>query len=83
MFLQKVEKRVKKEKLTKILIIAILVVAITLVIVTSIVINNQKKILEDLNQKNEQVKPEEGTTNKENKIFLKNFEIFIDIDKKI
>ncbi len=68
-----------KEKKTNILLVIGLVALIIIVIITSAVLYHKQKQLDDLNHKNEQVKPETPTAeDEENQIFLKNFEIFID-----
>jgi len=68
-----------KEKKTNILLVIGLVALIIIVIITSAVLYHKQKQLDDLNHKNEQVKPETPPAeDEENQIFLKNFEIFID-----
>ena len=47
-----------KEKTTKILIIAMLTILILLVVITSIILHQKQKKLDDLNNKNEIVKPD-------------------------
>lgn len=69
---------VKKQKLINILVWTALAVLVVVVIITGIILHTKKKELADLKDKNEIVSPE-GTSNiEENKIFLKNFVIFID-----
>lgn len=53
-----------KEKLAKISIFIALAALIFVVIITSIVLYQKKKYLEDLNDKNEIVKPDENEENK-------------------
>ena len=68
----------KKQKLINILVWTALAVLVVVVIITGIILHTKKKELADLKDKNEIVSPE-GTSNiEENKIFLKNFVIFID-----
>ena len=70
----------KKEKVLKISLWVGLAVLVLVVIITSIIVHQKNKELEDLKEKNEIVKPEEPLEKEENKIFFKNFEIFIDND---
>ena len=71
----------EKEKRNKILIIAGLIALILIVVITSIILYQKKKELDDLKDKNDIVKPDENEEESDaNKIFLKNFEIFIDIN---
>ena len=68
----------KKQKLINVLVWSALAVLVIVVIITGIILHTKKKELADLKDKNEIVSPE-GTSNiEENKIFLKNFVIFID-----
>ncbi len=53
-----------KEKLAKISIFIALAALILVVIITSIVLYQKKKYLEDLNDKNEIVKPDENEEDK-------------------
>lgn len=56
------EKEKKKKKLNSFLIWASLVVLIVFVVITSIVLNFQKQKLDDLNKKNDVVKPQSQQT---------------------
>lgn len=56
------EKEKKKKKLNSFLIWASLVVLIIFVVITSIVLNFQKQKLDDLNKKNDVVKPQSQQT---------------------
>lgn len=68
-----------KEKKVNILLTVGLIVLIVVTIITSAVLYHKQKQLEDLNHKNDIVKPGEPPAEEgENQIFLKNFEIFID-----
>ena len=68
----------KKDKWINYLIWGGLGVLILVVVITSIVLHSKKGQLEDLKDKNEIVSPEETVKFEENKIFSKNFAIFID-----
>lgn len=68
----------QKEKIVKIGIWVALLVVVAVAVITSIILHSKKEKLEDLKNKNDLVKPEESVNLKENKIILKNFEIFID-----
>ena len=74
----------KKEKWINILIWGGLAILVLAVVVTSIILHYKNKKLKDLKDKNEIVQPakqEKIPTNLENqKIFFKNFAIFIDKD---
>ena len=77
-------KKLKKEKWINILIWGGLAILVLAVVVTSIILHYKNKKLKDLKDKNEIVQPakqEKIPTNLENqKIFFKNFAIFIDKD---
>ena len=68
----------KKDKWINYLIWGGLGVLILVVVITSIVLHSKKGQLEDLKDKNEIVSPGETVKFEENKIFSKNFAIFID-----
>ena len=74
----------KKEKWANIALWVGLATLVMLVIITSIILHAKRQKLEDLNHKNDIVKPDESQENqsqmKNNKIILKNIEIFIDKD---
>ena len=70
----------KNQKLINIAVWSIIGALVFVVIVTGIILHSKQKKLDDLKQKNEIVTPQEGQETKEIKIFLKNFEIFIDND---
>ena len=70
----------KKGKALSIAIYVGLAILVAVVVVTSIIIHSKRKKLEDLKDKNEAIKPDESQSPKENKIFFKNFAIFIDND---
>lgn len=68
----------RKEKIIKISVWVVLTALVAVVIVTSIILHSKNKELEDLKNKNDMVSPSQSDENQENKIILKNFEIFID-----
>lgn len=70
----------KNQKLINIAIWSTLAVLVAVVIITGIILHSKKQKLDDLKDKNEIVTPEESDEIQENKIFFKNFEIFIDND---
>ena len=72
------EKIVKKGKWINIAIGIGLGVLVLLVIITSIVLHTKQTELDDLKEKNDIVTPDTSVNLQENKIILKNFEIFID-----
>lgn len=68
----------KKGKKINISIWVGLSILVLVVIITSIILHFKRQELEEIKDKNEIVTPDSNITMQENKIFLKNFEIFID-----
>lgn len=68
----------KKQKWINIALWGGLALLILVVIITAMILHSKRQKLDDLKDKNDIVKPEEGANLQENKIFFKNFEIFID-----
>lgn len=70
----------KKSKALSITIYVCLAILVAVVIATSIILHSKRKKLNDLKDKNQDISPDEGHEIQENKIFFKNFAIFIDND---
>lgn len=68
----------KKGKKINISIWVGLSILVLVVIITSIILHFKRQELKEIKDKNEIVTPDSNITMQENKIFLKNFEIFID-----